>query len=92
MNLEKLKLQSLNDYIRLKMQLYAKIKSNYSTYLQNILNQDMEFSEEHELLNQKSSKNKVYLEPNYQLASSGYTSLYSDEEKDEIKYNNVKFK
>jgi hypothetical protein len=48
------------------------------------LNHELELSDDNELINQKCSKNKVYLEPNYELASSGYTSLYSDEEKDEI--------
>jgi hypothetical protein len=78
--------------ISIKKQIYAKLKLNYSNYLQKLLNQDLEFSDEHELLNQKCSKNKVYLEPNYQLASSGYTSLYSDEEKDEIESQNLSIK
>lgn len=76
----------------MKKQLYSTIKSNYSTYLQNLLNQDLEFSEEHELLNQRWSKNKIYLKPNHQLASSGYTSLYSDEEKDENDSQNLSTK
>ena len=76
----------------MKKQLYSTIKSNYSTYLQNLLNQDLEFSEEHELLNQRWSKNKIYLKPNRQLASSGYTSLYSDEEKDENDSQNLSTK
>jgi hypothetical protein len=82
-HLEQLKIDSLESYIESYNKTYRILKDNKPKYLNILLNNDNETSEDDELKQLLTTNNNNIIEEIDESVSSGYTTLYSDEHKDE---------
>jgi hypothetical protein len=82
-NLEKLKINSLEHYIDLYNKTYRILKDNKPKYLNILLNRGDQTSEDEEVKQLVNANNNV-VEEIEETVSSGYTTLYSEEFKEEF--------